>query len=100
MLRTIDALLLAEVYVADGPPIVAADSRALTCTLHMTNKIEPVPVEQTEDMPQAITDATQDGDVVITTGAGSTGQVPGQVVVLWAQAHTADIVDLNRGAVA
>ena len=100
MLGTVDALLLAEVYAAGEPPIVAADGRALTRALRVANKIEPVFVEQIEDMPQAIIDAAQDGDVVITMGAGSIGQVPGQVVALQAQARTGNVVDLNGGAAA
>lgn len=100
VLGTVDALLLAEVYAAGEPPIVAADGRALTRALRVANKIEPVFVEQIEDMPQAIIDAAQDGDVVITMGAGSIGQVPGQVVALQAQARTANVVDLNGGAAA
>ena len=100
VLGTVDALLLAEVYAAGEPPIIAADGRALTRALRVANKIEPVFVEQIEDMPQAILDAAQDGDVVITMGAGSIGQVPGQVVALQAQARTANVVDLNGGAAA
>jgi len=37
---------------------------------------------------------------VITMGAGSIGQVPGQVVALQAQARTGNVVDLNGGAAA
>jgi UDP-N-acetylmuramate--alanine ligase len=33
-------------------------------------------------MPQAIVDAAHAGDVVITMGAGSIGQVPAQLVAL------------------
>jgi UDP-N-acetylmuramate--alanine ligase len=100
VLGTVDALLLAEVYAAGEPPIVAADGRALTRALRVANKIEPVFVEQIEDMPQAILNAAQDGDVVITMGAGSIGQVPGQVVALQAQARSTNVVDLNGGAAA
>jgi len=75
VLSTADALLLAEVYPAGEAPIVAADGRALVRALRVAGKVEPVFVELVEAMPQAIVDAAQPGDVVITMGAGSIGQV-------------------------
>jgi UDP-N-acetylmuramate--alanine ligase len=42
-------------------------------------KVEPIFVEQATDLPQAICAIARDGDVVLTMGAGSIGQVPGMV---------------------
>ena len=80
VLSTVDALLLGEVYAAGEAPIVAADGRSLARALRVAGRIEPVFVEHIEDMPQAILAAAQDGDVVITMGAGSIGAVPGKLV--------------------
>ncbi len=80
VLSTVDALLLGEVYAAGEPPIVAADGRSLARALRVAGRIEPVFVEQIEDMPGAILAAAQDGDVIITMGAGSIGAVPGKLV--------------------
>ena len=79
VLSSVDALLLAEVYAAGETPIVAADGRALARALRVAGKVEPVFVEDIAEMPQAIVDAAQDGDVVITMGAGSIGAVPGKL---------------------
>lgn len=79
VLSSVDALLLTEVYAAGEAPIVAADGRALARALRVAGKVEPVFVEDIGDMPQAIMDAAQDGDVVITMGAGSIGAVPGRL---------------------
>ena len=79
VLSTADALLLAEVYAAGEPPIVAADSRTLARALRVYGKVEPVFVEDIAAMPEAIRRAVQDGDVVVTMGAGSIGNVPGQL---------------------
>jgi UDP-N-acetylmuramate--alanine ligase len=79
VLSAADAVLLAEVYAAGEPPIVAADARALARALRVTGKLEPVFVEEIAEMPQAILDAARDGDVVITLGAGSIGTVPGKL---------------------
>ena len=79
VLSTADALLLAEVYAAGEAPIVAADGRALARALRVAGRVEPVFVEQIDAMPQAILDAARPGDVVVTMGAGSIGQVAGRL---------------------
>lgn len=79
VLSTVDGLLLGEVYSAGEAPIVAADGRSLARALRVTGKVEPVFVEDIADMPQAMLDFAQDGDVVITMGAGSIGAVPGKL---------------------
>ena len=79
VLSTADALLLAEVYAAGEPPIVAADSRSLARALRVFGKVEPVFVEDIAAMPAAILRTVQDGDVVLTMGAGSIGSVPAQL---------------------
>ncbi|MDD4963762.1 MAG: UDP-N-acetylmuramate--L-alanine ligase [Gallionella sp.] len=73
---TVDALLLAEVYAAGETPIVAADGRALMRALRVAGQSEAVFVELIDDMPNAIMQLAQDGDVVVTMGAGSIGSVP------------------------
>ena len=78
-----DAVLLAEVYAAGEPPIVAADGRALARAIRVAGGIgkgaEPVFVDAISDMPAAISKLARDGDVVITMGAGSIGGVPAQL---------------------
>jgi UDP-N-acetylmuramate--alanine ligase len=76
VLGTVDELLLAEVYAAGEAPIVAADSRSLARAVRVAGRIEPRFIEKIADMPQAILDAIQDGDLVLTMGAGSIGTVP------------------------
>ena len=80
VLSTVDALLLAEVYPAGEPPIVAADGRALARAVRVAGKVEPVFVEQVADMPAAVFDAARDQDVVVLMGAGSIGTIPAQLV--------------------
>ena len=80
VLSTVDGLLLAEVYAAGEAPIVAADGRSLARAVRVAGRVEPVFVEDIAAMPEAILAAAQDGDVVLTTGAGSIGAVPGKLV--------------------
>ena len=75
-----DAVLLAEVYSAGEPPIVAADGRSLARAVRVAGKIEPVFVDDIDAMPQAILEMARDGDVVMCMGAGSIGGVPTRLV--------------------
>jgi UDP-N-acetylmuramate--alanine ligase len=79
VLSTADALLLAEVYSAGEAPIVAADGRSLARALRVAGGVEPVFVEDVAEMPEAIRRVAQDGDVVVTMGAGSIGNVAAQL---------------------
>ena len=80
VLSTPDALLLAEVHAAGEAPIVAADGRSLARALRVAGVVEPVFVEDIAEMPDAIRRVAQDGDVVLTMGAGSIGNVPAQLL--------------------
>ena len=75
VLSSADAVLLTEVYSAGEAPIVAADGRSLVRAVRVAGKVEPLFVETTAELPQAIAGTVQDGDVVIVMGAGSIGQV-------------------------
>jgi len=80
VLSTTDLLLLAEVYAAGEPPIVAADGRTLAHALRVAGKVEPVFVEDIAEMPATIRNVIRDGDVLITMGAGSISGVPGKIM--------------------
>ena len=70
VLSTADDLVLADVYPAGEAPIIAADGRALARGVRLTGKVEPLFVETTAEMRDAVLSRVQDGDVVITMGAG------------------------------
>ncbi|MGH8662636.1 MAG: UDP-N-acetylmuramate--L-alanine ligase [Burkholderiales bacterium] len=76
VLSGVDLLLLTEVYSAGEAPIVAADGRALARALRVQGKVEPIFVEQVGELAAAIRAAARDGDVIVTMGAGSIGNVP------------------------
>jgi UDP-N-acetylmuramate--alanine ligase len=80
VIGTADLVLLAEVYAAGEPPIVAADGRALARALRVAGKVDPVFVDDIAEMPATIVEHARGGDVVVSMGAGSIGNVPGQVV--------------------
>jgi len=79
VLSTVDALVLTDVYPAGETPIVAADGRALARAIRVVGKVEPVFVENVDDVAEAVRALARDGDIVLTMGAGSIGQVAPQL---------------------
>jgi UDP-N-acetylmuramate--alanine ligase len=79
VLSSVDVLLLTEVYAAGEAPIVAADGRSLARGIRVQGRVEPIFVEDWKELPAAILQAVQPGDVVVTMGAGSIGQIPALV---------------------
>jgi UDP-N-acetylmuramate--alanine ligase len=75
VLSSTDAVLLTEVYSAGEASIVAADTRSLIRSIRIGGKVEPLFVETTDELPEAILNMVQADDVVIVMGAGSIGQV-------------------------
>lgn len=80
VLSATDVLLLGEVYPAGEQPIVAADGRTLARTIRVAGKVDPVFVEDIAEMPSAVLNVIEDGDVVITMGAGSVSSVSGKLL--------------------
>ncbi len=78
VISSADAVVLTEVYAAGEAPIVAADTRSLIRAIRVAGKVEPLFVDSTDGLPQAILGLAQDHDVVIVMGAGSIGQVASQ----------------------
>jgi UDP-N-acetylmuramate--alanine ligase len=79
VLSTVDALVLCDVYPAGEAPLVAADGRSLTRAVRVAGKVEPVFVDDIAGAADAIRAVVRDGDVVVTMGAGTIGQVPAQL---------------------
>ncbi len=75
VLSQVDVLLLTEVYPAGEEPIVAADSKSLARSIRVQGKVEPIYIEEVDDLPPAILNVVQDGDVVLVMGAGSVAKV-------------------------
>jgi UDP-N-acetylmuramate--alanine ligase len=81
VLSTVDELVLADVYPAGEAPIVAADGRSLARAVRVAGKVEPIFVETTAGMADAVRSRLRDGDVVVTMGAGSIGSLAPELAV-------------------
>jgi UDP-N-acetylmuramate--alanine ligase len=79
VLSDADVVMLTDVYPAGEQAIVAADGRALARAVRVAGRVEPVFIEAVADLPRAILNLVQSGDVVLVMGAGSIGQVAARV---------------------
>lgn len=75
VLSEVDTLLLLDVYAAGEKPISGADGRALAQSIRQRNKVDPIFVKEPSDLPAELANIIQDGDVVITQGAGNINSV-------------------------
>ncbi|RZV57949.1 MAG: UDP-N-acetylmuramate--L-alanine ligase, partial [Pseudomonadales bacterium] len=74
VLGKVDVLLLLPVYAAGERPIVGADSRSLARSIRQRGEVEPVFIEQGDDLLNALQGQLQDHDIVIMQGAGDVGK--------------------------
>jgi UDP-N-acetylmuramate--alanine ligase len=79
VLSTVDSLLLLEVYSAGEAPIAGADSRSLCRSIRARGQLDPIYVATPADLPAALADVLQDGDVLMTQGAGNIGALAKQL---------------------
>ena len=73
VLSTPDVLLLTEVYAAGESRITGADGRALARAIRARGVNDPIFVDSIDDVPEQLAHVIEDGDVVLTLGAGSVG---------------------------
>ena len=65
-----DALVLLDVYAAGEDPIAGADGRSMARAIRTRGAVEPVFVESLEDLANVLEGVLEDGDLVLTMGAG------------------------------
>ena len=75
VLSQVDCLLLLDVYAASEQPIDGADSRSLARSIRARGQLEPVYVSEHSELPAILANQLQDGDIVMTQGAGNVGQL-------------------------
>ena len=73
VLSDADVLVLLEVYAAGEEPIAGADGRAMARAVRTRGSVEPVFVESLDDLQPVLLDIMEDGDLVLTMGAGDIG---------------------------
>ena len=75
VLSEVDLLLMLEVYAAGEKPIPGADSKSLCRSIRQRGKIDPLLVKKPEELKHMLNELLQDGDILVTQGAGSVGNL-------------------------
>ncbi len=70
-----DVLLVLDVYAAGETPIAGADSRALCRAIRTRNQVDPVFIEDNDELELVLSGLLQQGDVLLTLGAGDVGAI-------------------------
>ncbi len=82
VLSRCDVLILLEVYAAGEEVIPGADSRSLARSIRQRGQLEPIFVENIEDVPQILCSVVEQGDVVVTQGAGNIGALSKELAAM------------------
>ncbi|MFY2507807.1 UDP-N-acetylmuramate--L-alanine ligase [Vibrio pectenicida] len=81
VLEQVDVLLMLDVYSAGEKPIAGADGRSLCRTIRSRGKLDPIFVSEISALPSVLANILQDGDLVLTQGAGDIGKVARQLAM-------------------
>ncbi|CAM4162710.1 UDP-N-acetylmuramate--L-alanine ligase [Shewanella aquimarina] len=79
VLAQVDCLLLLDVYSAGEAPVPGADSRALCRSIRQRGQIDPIFVAEPEQLQTILPGVLQEGDLLLTQGAGNIGAVSRQL---------------------
>jgi UDP-N-acetylmuramate--alanine ligase len=75
VLSTVDILVLMDVYSAGEAVIPGADGRALCRAIRIRGQVDPVFVENWEDLAHILAGIVNVDDVILTMGAGNVGHI-------------------------
>lgn len=83
VLSEVDVLLLLEIYSAGETPIQGADGRSLCRNIRQRGKIDPIFIEYPHQLPNALQNVLQNGDLLLTQGAGNIGGITTELAKAW-----------------
>lgn len=75
VLANTDCLLMLEVYAAGEKIIPGADTRSLCRAIRARGKVDPIFVEEPDELIGTLRGVLRDGDVLLTLGAGDIGSL-------------------------
>ncbi|MDB6095971.1 MAG: UDP-N-acetylmuramate--L-alanine ligase [Francisellaceae bacterium] len=73
VLNNVDVLLLLDIYAAGEQAIPGIDSRTLCGSIRSRNKIDPIFIDNKNNLFEVLNDILMDGDIVLMQGAGDIG---------------------------
>lgn len=86
VLSTVDVLVLMDVYSAGEAAIPSADGRSLSRAIRVRGRIDPVFVDNKDELPKLLAAIVKPDDVILTLGAGNVGQIAAELPKLLAEA--------------
>ncbi|MET0070030.1 MAG: UDP-N-acetylmuramate--L-alanine ligase [Candidatus Thiodiazotropha sp.] len=79
VLSKADLLIVSEVYAAGEEPIQGAGGRDLSRAIRVRGQVDPVFVDPLDELPELLQGLLQDGDIVLTVGAGNIGSIAAEL---------------------
>ena len=79
VLSGVDVLILLDVYSAGEAPINGADGKALSRSIRVRGQVDPVFVQNREDLATILAGIVEKDDVLLTMGAGNVGQIAAEL---------------------
>jgi UDP-N-acetylmuramate--alanine ligase len=86
ILSTVDILILMDVYSAGEAEIAGADGRALSRAIRMRAQVDPIFVDEWQELPTILAGIVRPDDVILTMGAGNVGNFAMQLPELLTEA--------------
>ena len=80
ILSTVDVLVLLDIYAAGEAVIAGAEGRTLSRAIRMRGQVDPVFVEDRNELVQILAGIVRPDDVLLTMGAGNVGQIASQLL--------------------
>ena len=79
VLSTVDVLVLLDIYAAGETVIAGAEGKTLSGAIRMRGQVDPVFVEDRNELVQILAGIVRPDDVLLTMGAGNVGQIAAQL---------------------
>ncbi|MBR9729045.1 UDP-N-acetylmuramate--L-alanine ligase [Shewanella intestini] len=79
VLSQVDCLILLDVYAAGEAPVPGADGRALCRSIRARGQLDPIFAATPEQLALVLPDVLQNGDLLLTQGAGNIGALSQQL---------------------
>ncbi len=80
VLSEVDFLLMLDVYAAGEKAIRGADSKSLCRSIRQRGQLDPVHVKNVAELKRILNDVLNDGDILVTQGAGNVNMIAKQLV--------------------
>jgi UDP-N-acetylmuramate--alanine ligase len=75
VLSTCDVLILTEVYAAGEEQVPGATGKDLNRAVRARGQVDPVFVDDIEELPEVLRGLLSDGDILLVMGAGNIGVI-------------------------